>query len=191
MTVQAVPVRAMWHMALVDGADQGHAAWMIYAPDGTLSQGPIASDSDAAAIFRSVNAPPTDAEIIVMRDKVRAGQDLHLDDRCLLATIQPLPENAALMPDGTSPAWGPIQNTHEIGDIQVVEYLRDCSRLSPVEARVEHGVTMFKACVEGYPVGGSCRSLDSALIAAVAFKRGGRNSRAAGYFDLMTLGTIA
>jgi hypothetical protein len=53
-----------------------------------------------------------------------------------------LAQTGIAAPDGRSFPWGPIQRIHEIGDIQIVEYLDDRSRFA--EGHQDgHGRTMF------------------------------------------------
>jgi len=94
-------------------------------------------------------------------------------------------------PDGRRFVWGPIVRIHEIGVYQIVEYQRDVSNLHPMteENAAEHGRHEFMVVIEGRRSGRVYRSLDSALVGAVAIRRDGINTRADVYFDRMTGGT--
>lgn len=74
----------------------------------------------------------------------------------------------------------------------MVEYLRDARNLSnPSEASVrDHGRTFFHPYLGGRDLHRPYRSLDSALVGAIAYRRCGPNSQAAHHFDLMTLGSL-
>jgi hypothetical protein len=112
-------------------------------------------------------------------------------EACMAAGIHKRPEplrGRRTGPDGKRFSWGPIQAIHEVGDIQVVEYLDDRSNHSESQpyAWDRHGRTLFQAYVGRRSTASSHPSLDSALIYAIAYKREGANGRAAMYFELMT-----
>lgn len=109
------------------------------------------------------------------------------------AACKPLTRVAGVYaPDGCEFPWGPIVGIHKIGDIAVVEYLRDCSNLTSahIESYDDHGKTFYSAYLRRedgtYRNIRSYRSLDSALVGAIAVKRDGDNTRADVYFDRMT-----
>lgn len=110
----------------------------------------------------------------------------------LRAQMSPLPKNGTRAPDGREFPWGPIQQIHSINGIDVVEYLCDNSNLgNPSERSVrQHGQPLFHAYLDGRSTNTSYRSLDSALVGAIAYRRSGPNSQASRHFDLMTLGAI-
>lgn len=95
-------------------------------------------------------------------------------------------------PGGRPFPWGPIDRVHEIGDIQIVEYRRDLSNFistspSNPDPYAAHGHTEFHPFVNGNDTHTWFRSLDSAVVGAIAYKREGPNGQAAGYFNRMTL----
>lgn len=109
------------------------------------------------------------------------------------AQMQPLARTGDnLDPLGREFPWGPIQTVHTINDITIVEYLRDNSRLgNPSEdSLAQHGTPAFHVYVDGASTSTSYRSLDSALVGAIAHRRCGPNSQAARHFDLITLGAL-
>lgn len=79
-------------------------------------------------------------------------------------------------PDGKKFPWGKIIETHTVGNIQIVES-------HPLEAAVvPHAKTSgndFTVYVDGAPTGYGSKSLDGALLLALAHKYDGRNSQAA------------
>jgi hypothetical protein len=102
----------------------------------------------------------------------------------------PLPGPLGNGPSGLPFHWGPIVTTHRIGDIEIVEYLRDQSTFSQPEAWSEHGLTAYMGYAAGSRIGTMHTNLDSAVVDAITYKRRGPNCQAAEMFDLMTLGTI-
>lgn len=107
--------------------------------------------------------------------------------------LEPLSRKGSLpAPDGRKFPWGPITRIYEIGPYQILEYKSDRSNLWPqTQAAVnEHGRSRFHPYIDGKDTCQSYRTLDSALVGAVAYRRAGPNSQAARHFDLMTLGVI-
>jgi hypothetical protein len=112
-------------------------------------------------------------------------------EACMAAGAHKRPEplqGRRIGPDGKKFFGGTIQAIYEVGDIQVAEYLEDCSNHSASQpyAWDRHGRTLFHAYVAGRSTAASHLSLDSALIYAIAYKREGANTRAAMYFERMT-----
>lgn len=116
----------------------------------------------------------------------------HDPRECLDAGLHTRPEpllGNRTGPDGREFAWGVIDAIHEIGDYQIVEYRQDQSNHSASQPYCweRHGRTLFQARIKGGWSIASYYTLDSALVGAIAYKREGANSRAAMYFDRMTL----
>jgi hypothetical protein len=96
--------------------------------------------------------------------------------------------------DSRPNSWGPVVAEHVIGDIGILEYLRDNSNLSGLDVEriaSDHGKSCFGVYVKVPGHGWKSTSthydtLDSALVGAIDFKREGANSRAATMFDRMT-----
>lgn len=89
-----------------------------------------------------------------------------------------------LDPSGDEFPWGPIQHVHEVGRYQIVEYLRDNSRLTVADdqvddATVAHGQPRFAAYVDGRRTTRSWTTLERALLGAVDYAHNGLNSRGA------------
>jgi hypothetical protein len=100
----------------------------------------------------------------------------------------PLPRTGLQAPDGKRFPWGPIDAVHVMGPYAIVEYRNDASgNTFQREVWAEHGQTRFHPYIDGRDTSCSYRSLDSALVGAVAYRREGPNGRAAFYFDRMTL----
>lgn len=105
---------------------------------------------------------------------------------------EPLRKPYGTDPAGRKFAWGPIVKVHEIGEYQIVEFLRDLSNFhltGQANPYADHGATQFHPYINGRDTGTYYRTLDSALVGCVAYKREGPNGRAADYFDRMTLPT--
>lgn len=90
-------------------------------------------------------------------------------------------------PDGRSRTLGPIDGVHEIGEYLIIEFRWDASDSSEALWH-HHGKTYFEPYVAGKSTCVIHESLDSALVAAVAYKREGPNGQAAWYFERMTMG---
>ena len=139
---------------------------------------------------QSTTITPVDVlnRLAIIRELTRAGSPLSEAYLDYLRTLPTLPRSDG--PDGRRFPWGAIRTIHSVGDIQVVEFERDCSNLSSIEARVNHGQVQYHAYVNHRDTHDSYNSLDSALVGAIAYKRRGPNSQAAENFDLITLGVI-
>lgn len=114
------------------------------------------------------------------------------------ATTRPKRLGTSDGPDGQPFKLGQIVTIHEIGDYQIVEFLRDTSRHLDSAAWADHGKTMYSPFVNHTPpTGGSTlyafHTLDSALVCAIAFNRARQHQdsltdakRAAETFDITT-----
>lgn len=88
-------------------------------------------------------------------------------------------------PDGRRFVWGPITFVHEVGPYQIVEYRRDMSNAGMVSMYADHGTTYFHPYIDGKDTSHSYRSLDAALVGAIAYRAEGPNGSAGEYFMRM------
>lgn len=104
--------------------------------------------------------------------------------------LKPLKGTGVLAPNERPFPWGPIQRTHHIGRYDIVEYIRDNSKLHflPEEeerVRKEHGATFYHAYVDGQDTSRSFHSLEAAIVDAIAHAHDGINTKAGTYFCRM------
>jgi hypothetical protein len=88
-------------------------------------------------------------------------------------------------PDGTSFPWGPIDQVHQVGPYQIVEFREDRSTMAGPNAHEDHGRTMYASFVDGRRTAHSHYTLDEALAFAIAYRHEGINTRAGDYFIRM------
>lgn len=87
-------------------------------------------------------------------------------------------------PDGDRFPWGPIDQVHEVGPYQIVEYRRDMSNFAGSDYS-EHGRVQFHPFIDGKDTSRSFDTLDAALVGAVAYRHEGPNGSADWYFMRM------
>jgi hypothetical protein len=87
-------------------------------------------------------------------------------------------------PDGQEFPWGPIDQVHEIGPYQIVEYRHDMSRTTARDYS-DHGRGQFHPFIDGKDTSQSFDSLDAALVGAIAYRHEGPDGSAAYYFMRM------
>lgn len=103
-----------------------------------------------------------------------------------MTDLAPLPTPRLIAPDGRRFPWGPIQHIHRIGRYEVVEYLRDASNMhSDDPDRTKHGTLHFHPFVDGIDTSRSYRTIEEAVVGAIAYAYDGVNSQAATYFSRM------
>ena len=81
--------------------------------------------------------------------------------------------------------WGPVVNTHVVGDYLIVEYHPEIFEKSLGTGRYARNISMFHPYTRGKDTFMSLSSLDRALVAAIGQKHDGCNSSAAEYFFKM------
>lgn len=97
-----------------------------------------------------------------------------------------LPRTSLQAPDGRDFPWGPIQQVHQIGRYQVVEFLSDVVGFTGADLS-EHGKPHFHPYVDGKDTSRSFGTLEEAVVHAIAVAHdpAGANTRAATYFARM------
>lgn len=84
--------------------------------------------------------------------------------------------------------WGRIVAVHEVGEYQIVEYVRNQHGNESDDeyaSDLAQHPTSFHPYIKGDDTSRSYRSLDEALVGVVAYRHDGLNSQAAHYFGRM------
>lgn len=86
-----------------------------------------------------------------------------------------------IAPDGKKFVWGDVVKIHQIGDFDIVEYIRDTTRAFNADP-TDHGKTFYHAYIHQKDMSHSAYTLEEMLVTAIALKFDGANTHAADYF---------